>query len=73
MVTEINDQSKGPFGVVASATDKGLLRLEEVNGGDIQVKLASVSTFVTAITDGTNATTPILVTVMLLLFVETLP
>ena len=57
LVTEINDQSKGPYGVVASATDKGLLRLEEVNGGDIQLKLAAVSTFVTAITDGTNATT----------------
>ena len=57
MVTEINDQSKGPFGVVASATDKGLLRLEEVNGGDIKITLATVSTFVTAITDGNNATT----------------
>ena len=37
--------------------DKGLLRLEEVNGGDIKLTLAAVSTFVTAITDGTNATT----------------
>ena len=57
LVTEINDQSKGPYGVVASATDKGLLRLEEVNGGDIKLTLAAVSTFVTAITDGNNATT----------------
>ena len=57
VVTEINDQSKGPFGVVASATSTGLLRLENSDGGDIQVKLASVSGFVTAITDGDNATT----------------
>ena len=57
VVTEINDQSKGPFGVVASATSTGLLRLENSDGGDIQVNLASVSGFVTAITDGDNATT----------------
>lgn len=57
VVTEINDQTKGPFGVVASATSTGLLRLENSDGGDIQVNLASVSGFVTAITDGDNATT----------------
>ena len=59
MVTEINDQTKGPFGVVASATEKGLLRLTNSDGGDIIIKLASVPTFVTAITDGDNATTAV--------------
>jgi len=52
MVTEINNQSKGPFGVIASATDKGLLRLENTQGGDIKIKLQAVPTFVQSIRDG---------------------
>jgi flagellin len=45
--------------VVASATEKGLLRLTNSDGGDITIKLASVPTFVTAITDGDNITTAV--------------
>jgi flagellin len=53
-VTEINDQTKGPFGVVASVTDKGLLRLTNENGGDIKLSPVTVAAFITAVTDGDN-------------------
>ncbi|MDC0549538.1 flagellin [Alphaproteobacteria bacterium] len=53
-VTEINDQTKGPFGVVASATDEGLLRLTNENGGDIKLSPVTVAGFITAVTDGDN-------------------
>ena len=53
-VTEINDQSKGPFGVVASATDEGLLRLTNENGGDIKISPVTVAGFITAVSDGDN-------------------
>ena len=57
VVTRINNQANGPYtGIVASATDKGLLRLTNDAGGDIKIKLASVPTFVTAIKDGDGAT-----------------
>ena len=56
-VTEINDQTKGPFGVVASATDEGLLRLTNSDGGDINYKPVTVAGFVTAVTDGDNIAT----------------
>ncbi len=55
MVTVINNQSNGPFGVLASATDKGLLRLENTSGGDIKIKLQAVPTFVQSMTDGQGA------------------
>jgi flagellin len=53
-VTEINDQTKGPFGVVASATDEGLLRLTNENGGDIKLSPVTVAAFITKVTDGDN-------------------
>jgi flagellin len=53
-VTEINDQTKGPFGVVASATDEGLLRLTNENGGDIKLSPVTVAGFITAVSDGDN-------------------
>jgi flagellin len=54
VVTEINDQTKGPFGVVASATSEGLLRLTNENGGDIKLSPITVAGFITAVTDGDN-------------------
>ncbi|WP_443642956.1 flagellin [Candidatus Levibacter sp. Uisw_134_01] len=54
VVTEINDQTKGPFGVVASATSEGLLRLTNENGGDIKFSPITVAGFITAVTDGDN-------------------
>jgi flagellin len=53
-VTEINDQTKGPFGVVASVTEKGLLRLTNENGGDIKLSPVTVAAFITKVTDGDN-------------------
>jgi len=53
-VTEINDQTKGPFGVVASATNEGLLRLTNENGGDIKLSPVTVAAFITGVTDGDN-------------------
>ena len=53
-VTEINNQANGPFGVVASVTDKGLLRLTNENGGDIKLSPVTVAAFITAVTDGDN-------------------
>ena len=54
VVTEINDQTKGPFGVVASATSEGLLRLTNENGGDIKLSPVTVAAFITGVTDGDN-------------------
>jgi flagellin len=59
MVTEINSPPAaiGSYNVVASATDSGLLRLTNSDGGDINYKPVTVAGFVTAVTDGDNIVT----------------
>ena len=59
MATEINDQSKGEWGVVASATAEGLLRLYDSSGGNITITMTAVTTFVTAATDSDNIATTV--------------
>ena len=70
VVSEINDPPAtiGGYGVVASATDAGLLRLTNSDGGDITYTPVTVAGFVTAVTDGDNiattaATSPNLLTI----------
>ena len=59
MVTEINNQAKGEWGVVASATAEGLLRLYDSAGGNITITMTAVTTFVTAATDSDNIATTV--------------
>ncbi|MDB2700674.1 flagellin [Alphaproteobacteria bacterium] len=58
-VSEINTPpaTMGGYGVVASATDTGLLRLTNNDGGDISYTPITVAGFVTAVTDGDNIST----------------
>lgn len=70
VVSEINSPPAtiGGYGVVASATDAGLLRLTNSDGGDITYTPVTVAGFVTAVTDGDNivttaATSPNLLTI----------
>ena len=59
VVAEINSPPAtiGGYGVVASATDAGLLRLTNSDGGDITYTPVTVAGFVTAVTDGDNIAT----------------
>ena len=54
LVTEINDQSKGEFGVVASTSTEGLLKLFDSAGGNINIIMTAVTTFVTSASDADN-------------------
>ena len=57
VATEINDQSKGEFGVVATATSEGLLKLFDSAGGNIKIVMTAISSFVTSMTDADNIAT----------------
>ena len=59
MATEINDQSKGDWGVHASTSAAGLLRLYDSSGGNIVIAMTAVTGFATAATDGDNEATTV--------------
>jgi flagellin len=59
MATEINTQANGEWGVVASATAEGLLRLYDSSGGNITITMTAVTTFVTSATDSDNVATTV--------------
>ena len=54
MATEINDQSKGDWGVRASTSAAGLLRLYDSSGGNITITMTAVTAFVSSASDADN-------------------
>ena len=59
VATEINDQSKGEFGVVATATAEGRLKLFSSSGGNIKIVMTAISSFVTEMSDADNIATSV--------------
>ena len=59
MATEINDQTKGEFGVVATATKEGFLQLVDTSGGNIKIVMTAISSFVTTMQDADNIATTV--------------
>ena len=62
VATEINDQSKGEFGVIATATAEGLLKLFSSSGANIKIVMTAISSFVTSMTDADNIATTVAAT-----------
>jgi len=54
LVTELNDQTKGEWGVVASTSAAGLLKLFDSAGGNITITMTAVTAFVTSASDADN-------------------
>jgi flagellin len=59
LATEINNQAKGEWGLVASASSEGLLKLFDASGGNIKLTMTAVTAFVTSQTDGDNISTSV--------------